>query len=116
MSVMLLFTAIGHFVLREPMARMLPPSFPFRVEAILATGFLEVLGAIGLCIPVTRILTAWLLIVFFILILPANIYAAIRKINYEKAGVEGPGPRYLWFRIPLQLFFIAWVAFFGTGC
>jgi hypothetical protein len=45
--------------------------------------------------------------------LSANINAAIHKVDYEKATYEGPGISYLWFRIPLQLLFIAWVAYFG---
>jgi uncharacterized membrane protein len=113
MSVMLLFTAIGHFVLKESMAKMLPSSIPFRSQIVLATGFLEILGAVGLIIVATRTLTAWMLLIFFILILPANIYAAIHKVNHENAKTDGPGVKYLWFRIPLQLFFILWIAFFG---
>lgn len=113
MSVMLLFTALGHFVLREGMAKMLPPVIPFAVPVILVTGFLEMLAAVGLLIPELRAFTAKALILFFILILPANIYAASQKLNYEKGSNDGPGWKYLWFRIPLQLFFIIWVIYFG---
>jgi len=49
----------------------------------------------------------------FILILPANVYAAINKIDYEKGNYSGNGLKYLWFRIPLQIFFIEWVWYFG---
>jgi uncharacterized membrane protein len=54
------------------------------------------------------------LIIFFLLILPANIYAAIKKVDYEKATYEGKGIGYLWFRVPLQIFFIAWVYYFAV--
>ena len=50
---------------------------------------------------------------FFILILPSNIYASVKKINYQKATLDGPGLSYLWFRMPLQVFFIGWVYFFN---
>jgi uncharacterized membrane protein len=60
------------------------------------------------------VLTGWLLILFFILILPANIYAAVRHIDYQKATTEGNGLHYLWFRVPLQLLFIAWAYFFAV--
>ena len=53
------------------------------------------------------------LIVFFILILPVNINAALRHIDYEKGTYEGPGTKYLWFRIPLQVLFILWVYWFA---
>ncbi|WP_331145734.1 hypothetical protein [Hymenobacter sp.] len=51
---------------------------------------------------------------FFVLILPANIHAALHHINYQKGTTDGPGPRYLWFRIPLQLLFIAWTWYFSV--
>jgi uncharacterized membrane protein len=112
MSVMLAFTAFGHFAFPKGMAAMLPEIIPFKTETIYFTGFIEIAAAIGLLIFPMRHLTSWLLIVFFIVILPANIHAAIRKIDYQKGTNTGSGIRYLWFRVPLQIFFIAWVYFF----
>jgi len=111
MAAMLLFTAIGHFKFTKGMAMMLPEFIPYRLKVVYVTGLIEVAAAIGLLIPGLKLITGWLLIVFFILILPANIYAATRKVDYERAVFDGPGLKYLWFRIPLQLLFIAWVYF-----
>ena len=108
MSVMLLFTAIGHFAFTKGMAMMLPDFIPFKTETVYLTGIIEIAAAIGLFIPNVRMLTAWSLIVFFILIMPANIYAAIKQIDYQKGTFDGHGLTYLWFRIPLQIVFIAW--------
>ncbi|MEP5365935.1 MAG: hypothetical protein ABJQ37_18950 [Reichenbachiella sp.] len=108
MSAMLLFTAIGHFVFTKGMAMMLPDFVPFRIELVYLTGILEIAAAIGLFIPKFRVVTAWLLVVFFILMLPANIYASIKHIDYQKGTFDGPGLTYLWFRIPLQILFIVW--------
>ena len=113
MSIMLLFTALGHFVFTDGMTKMLPSFLPFKKEIVGLTGLIEVAGAIGLLIPVARNGTAMALIIFFILVLPANILAALKSIDYQKGTQDGPGPGYLWFRIPLQAFFIAWVAWFG---
>ena len=55
------------------------------------TGVIEVLPAIGIQIPSARTLTAWLLIVFFIVLLPANIKAASQHVDYEKATSAGEG-------------------------
>lgn len=112
MSAMLLFTAIGHFIYTEGMAMMLPDFVPYAKEMIYFTGGLEIAAAAGLLIPRLRRVTAWLLIIFFIQILPANIYAAIHQVDYQKGTLEGAGSEYLWFRVPLQLFFILWVYFF----
>jgi uncharacterized membrane protein len=95
------------------MAKMLPSFLPFKKEIVRLTGLIEVAGAIGLLIPTARYATVMALIIFFILILPANILAALKKVDYQKGANDGPGISYLWFRIPLQLFFIAWVAWFG---
>lgn len=111
MAVMLVFTAIGHFKFPEGMALMIPKSIPFKLEMIYLTGVLEIAGAIGLLVPGWRGVTGWCLILFFLLILPANIHAALHHVNFEKAGQDGPGPAYLWFRIPLQALFIGWIYF-----
>jgi uncharacterized membrane protein len=108
---MLLFTAIGHFVFTKGMALMIPPMIPFKTEIIYLTGLLEILLGICLLIPRLSIYSGWILIVFFILLLPANIYASIKHIDYQKATFDGNGLDYLWFRIPLQFLFIAWMYF-----
>src|SRR5690606_38325732 len=83
----------------------------FKEETVYLTGVVEIAAAAGLLVPRLRRLTAWLLIVFFILVLPANIYAALEHVDYQNATFDGQGPSYLWFRIPLQLFFIIWIYF-----
>lgn len=109
MSVMLLFTSIGHFMFTDGTVMMLPDFIPFKVQVVYATGIMEIAAAVTLLIPRLRLATGWFLIVFFIVMLPANIYASLHYVDYQKATLNGPGPEYLWFRIPLQLFFIAWV-------
>lgn len=109
MSAMLVFTAVAHFSFTKGMAMMLPDFIPFKTETVYLTGIIEIAAAIGLFIPNFRIVTAWLLIAFFILILPANIYAAIKHIDYQKGTFGGNGLTYLWFRVPLQILFIIWV-------
>jgi uncharacterized membrane protein len=108
MAAMLLFTSIAHFAFTKGMSMMLPDIIPYKTEAIYLTGIIEIVIAIGLLVPGFTVPAAWFLIVFFILLLPANIYAAVRHIDYEKATFAGNGPGYLWFRIPLQVLFIVW--------
>lgn len=109
MSIMLVFTSIGHFAFVKGMEMMMPPFIPFKAAMVYLTGIIEVMAAAGLLIPSLQVLTAYLLILFFILILPVNIYAARKNVDYQKATHEGPGLSYLWFRVPFQLFLIAWV-------
>lgn len=108
MSLMLVFTAVAHFTFTKGMAMILPDFIPSKIETVNLTGIIEIVAAIGLFIPNFRVITAWLLIAFFMLILPANIYAAIKHIDFQKGTFDGSHLRYLWFRIPLQILFIVW--------
>ena len=71
-------------------------------------------AAIGLLFIATHYITGILLIMFFMALIPSNIYAAQNHINLEKADFSGKGLSYLWFRIPLQLFFIGWIWYFAV--
>jgi uncharacterized membrane protein len=108
LSLFFIFTSIGHFISTEGMAMMLPPSVPYRVELVYITGVFELLGAIGIWIPGLRRLTGILLIVMLLGLLPANVYAAINRIDF---GGHGVGPAYLLVRVPFQLFTIWWTYF-----
>ncbi|MFD9500644.1 hypothetical protein [Streptomyces sp. NPDC060035] len=69
---------------------------------VYATGVLEFLGAVGLVRAATRPRAGIGLAVLFVLLLPANVYAAIENIP-----LNGDPATPLWFRIPEQLIFIA---------
>ncbi|WP_129716526.1 hypothetical protein [Pedobacter sp. SYP-B3415] len=113
MSIMLLFTAMGHFRFKKGMEMMIPPRIPFKRQLVMLTGVFEILAAIGLSFDQTRFATALLLILFFLAVLPANIYTSRNRISYEKGDNTGPGVSYLWFRLPFQFFLIAWVWYFS---
>lgn len=111
MAVMLLFTAMAHFAFSKGMEMMLPDFIPMKRGLVYFTGIAEMAGAIGLLIKGWFAVSGLLLILLFMLMLPANVHAALRHINYEKGTLDGKGPGYLWFRIPLQIFFVAWIYF-----
>lgn len=114
MCCMLCFTALGHFLFPKGMAMMLPQGVPLKTEMIYVTGVMEIIMGILLMVPSLREKTGIILIIFFVLIFPANIYAAVKHVNLEKATYDGPGLAYLWTRVPEQLLFIAWVYFFAV--
>jgi uncharacterized membrane protein len=113
MCAMLCFTAAGHFVFSKGMEMMMPSFIPLKKEIVFLTGVIEIAGGVGLLFSQTRQLTATLLIIFFILILPANINAALKHVDLQKATTGGSGADYLWFRIPMQILLVAWVWYFG---
>jgi len=108
MSIMLVFTAIGHFAFTKGMSMMIPKFIPYKETFVYLTGLFEILLAIGLLIPRLKQFTGYTLIIFLVLMLPANIYSSINHVNYQKGTFDGHGLVYLWYRIPLQILFIIW--------
>ncbi len=112
LSALLIFTTIGHFLFTDGMSKMIPDFIPYKRNIIILTGILELLFAAGILYPKTQSLFGWGLILFLIIIIPANIKASVENLNYQTGSYDGNGVSYLWFRIPLQLFFIGWTYFF----
>ncbi len=111
MAVMLLAAGVAHFVYTQGMSLMIPDLIPYKTGMVYITGVLEIAAAVAILIPGFQKTIGWLLILFFILILPANVYAASEHVNMKAGDFSGDGTAYLWYRIPLQLFFIGWVYF-----
>lgn len=113
MSVMILFTGVAHFIYTKGVTMMLPEFIPQKTFIVYLTGIIEIAAAVGLLLPYFRTTTGWLLIIFFVMILPSNIYAGMKQVDYENADYSGNGLNYLWVRVPLQIFFIAWIYVFA---
>ncbi len=105
-SLFFVVTSSSHFVRTAPMAEMLPPVVPFRVELIYLTGVLELLGAVGVWLPHLDRLAGLALMLMMVGLLPANIYSAF---NYVPFGGHELGPVYLLVRVPFQLLLIWWI-------
>ena len=102
MAVMLTVTGIVHFTSTEWMVGMMPDGLPYKREIVYFTGVCELAAVVGLLWDKISKLTSVMLIIFFVLILPANISDALKN-----------EPLYLLFRIPEQILFIWWVWYFG---
>ena len=109
LAVMFLFTASAHFTkTKEDLIGMVPKAFPNPRLLVHLTGVLEVLGALGLLVTMTRTFAGLGLALLLVAMFPAN-------INASRKGVElrGKAPTPLWLRAPMQLLFIGmalWVA------
>ncbi len=114
MAAMLLFTALGHFVFSKGMAMMIPDFLPYKTGIVYITGIFEIVLATGLLLPQYHRGTGWALIIFLLLVLPANIYAAVHQVDYQNATFNGPGMNYLWLRVPAQILYIAWAYVFAV--
>ncbi|MFK0256618.1 hypothetical protein [Streptomyces sp. NPDC090445] len=110
LAVMLVFTASAHFVPsalgplpgHHDLVAMVPPFVPLPRLAVYVTGVLELIGAAGLVKEATRPTAGLGLAALFVLMLPANIHAAVEHIPFN-----GESATPLWFRIPEQAVFMA---------
>lgn len=110
LAVMLAVTASTHFVPASvtvmpnhaDLVRMVPPVVPFASAVVYATGVLELLGALGLVLTRTRRAAGIALTALFVLLLPANVYAAVADVPFN-----GDEPTPLWLRLPQQVLYIA---------
>ncbi len=115
MMLMLWFASLGHFMFTKGMVMMMPTFIPFKGALVYLTGVMEIILGALLIINTTRHIAGIILLIMFIVMLPANINATIKHVNFEKATYDGSGPGYLWFRVPLQLLFMAWILYFSVG-
>lgn len=104
LSVSVIIVGVTHFLRPEQYARIVPPIFP-PFASVYASGLFEILGGIGLMIPLLRVAAAWGLVALFIAVFPANIYLALHNIKLE--GIPQNQLLY-WARLPFQAVLLAW--------
>lgn len=117
LAVMLVMTAGAHFVPPDvtfmpnhaDMVAMVPPFVPFPALVVYLTGVLESAGAVGLVLPATRRAAGICLALLFVLMLPANVHAALSGVT-----LAGEAATPLWRRIPEQILYIG-VALWAAG-
>ena len=111
LAAMFVVTGVTHFVppRRAGLVAIVPPRLPAPGLLVTITGILELLGAAGLVIPLTRVAAAVCLFVLMLAMFPANVYAAGAKRS-EYAPNTPLLPRTL-----LQLLFLAGAALVATG-
>jgi uncharacterized membrane protein len=111
LAAMFMFTAASHFSpLKHDMAAMIPPPLTGALWVIYLTGVLEILGAIGLLTARWRRGAAMGLIALLVAMFPANVYAAVAEVT-----LGGNPASALWWRAPLQLFWIATLGWSTLG-
>jgi uncharacterized membrane protein len=100
-----LAAGVNHF--RDPAfyRPMLPPWLPWPRWLIDLSGGAEILGGIGVLVPLTRRAAGWGLIALLVAVFPANLHLAVQHV--ELPGLNVPAWA-RWARLPLQLVFIAW--------
>jgi uncharacterized membrane protein len=78
LALMFTMTGVAHFVpgMRRDMIAIVPPRLPKPALLVTITGVLELLGAIGVLYPPTRVAAAVCLFALMLVMFPANVYAS----------------------------------------
>jgi uncharacterized membrane protein len=94
-----------HWVIPDPFVKIVPYFLPYPLALVYISGVFEILGGVGLLVPLVSQAAAWGLIALFIAVFPANINMAVNSIQMD--GI--PDSDVLrWGRLPLQALLIAW--------
>ncbi len=78
LAAMFVMTGFAHFApaMRRDLIAIVPPRLPAPGYLVTVTGLLELLGAVGLLVPATRVAAAVCLLVLMLALFPANVYAS----------------------------------------
>lgn len=105
LAALFIFAGLAHLVHPALFLPVMPPWIPFHLFCIQLSGVFELLGGIGLLIPVDyiQVVTGWGLALLLIAVFPANVYMAVSHIKVHGIPIE---PWMAWARLPLQFFLI----------
>jgi uncharacterized membrane protein len=78
LAAMFMLTGVAHFAppMRRDLIAIVPPQLSAPALLVTITGLLELLGAVGLVLPATRVAAAVCLFLLMLAMFPANIYAS----------------------------------------
>jgi uncharacterized membrane protein len=79
----------------------MPAYLSYHKELVIISGVFELLGAIGILVPQTRLLAAYGLLALVVAVYPANINMALHPENYPDMPVW-----FLYARLPFQFLFL----------
>jgi uncharacterized membrane protein len=99
-----IWVGVSHFYNTEFFLKIMPPSFPFHLEAVYVSGFFEILFGVGLLYDFSRKYASWGLIILLIAVYPANIYLAFNEAAQNKIGISSFMAS--WVRLPIQFILI----------
>ena len=105
LALAIITVGLTHFTHADQFVRIVPPQLPNPLALVYISGVFEILGGIGLLVPLVSVAAAWGLVALFVAVFPANINQAINSIPID--GIPHQ-PALYWFRLPFQAVLIAW--------
>jgi uncharacterized membrane protein len=105
LAALMTFAGVMHFVTPGVFIRIVPRWLPAPAALVAISGTCEILGGMGLLVPVTRRWAAWGLVALLVAVFPANVNMAVNRLPFGRYPVPAWA---LWLRLPLQAVLIAW--------
>jgi uncharacterized membrane protein len=112
LAALFLFAGTCHLLDPQLFLPIMPPWIPQPIAGIVISGVAELLGALGLLVPIREVQLAagWGLLLLLVAVFPANIYMAVAHVQ-----VHGfPAENWMsWARLPLQpllMLLVSWAA------
>jgi uncharacterized membrane protein len=102
---------IMHIRSPQPFVSIVPAYLPAPLVLVYLSGVFEVLGGVGLILPITRKAASIGLIALYIAVFPANVNMAVNNVPINGQHFH---PWLLWLRLPLQLVLIGWAWYVGN--
>lgn len=101
------FIAAGANHFRDPAFYLpaMPSWLPWHRPLIDLSGGAEILGGVGVLMPLTRRAAGWGLIALLVAVFPANVNMALHNVQPPGRHID---EWVLWVRLPLQAVLIAW--------
>ena len=100
MSLLYVTVGVKHFTNTDFFVSIVPPIIDCKKEAVLISGFVEVIFGVLLLFKKTRKLAAWGIIFLLIAVFPANIYLYISEVARDILSVSKDQAL---FRLPFQI-------------
>ena len=95
---------VAHFLIPEIFERAMPDYIGYHRELVVISGIFEILGAIGIIIPATRLLAGYGLLALIVAVYPANIDMAMHPDKFPEIPIA-----FIYLRLPLQFLFFGFV-------
>ena len=105
LSIAMVAIGANHFIAPEPFMQIVPFFLSHPLTLVYISGFFEILGGVGLFIPRFSRSAAWILVILFITVFPANLYQAIYNIPVPALPHD---PSLIWLRLPFQMLLVVW--------
>jgi len=110
LAVVFIVAGILHFFLTATYVKIMPPYLPAHTLLVQLSGVFEILGGIGILVPMTQRFSAWGLIALLVAVSPANIQMAMDHAQWPAIPAWA-----LWLRVPLQLPLMWWAWLYTRG-